>query len=234
MAGGIAHDAILAGPETGTRERGIAGALNALNEWMFKLSAVALVVAAIVLTGGVIFSHLTKTGVAWQDEVTIFLISGAIFMSAAAVQSRRGHIGIEVLDHLLPASVNNARRAIIDALVLAFCLIFAWKSGALFLEAVHEGQTSQSAWGPPLWIPYSVLTIGMALLAVQVRLLAASTESADYRPAAVADRRRLLCGNAAGHVLGHADCVRARYCRAELHAAVHAISISRYDRPELL
>jgi C4-dicarboxylate transporter, DctM subunit len=168
MAGGIAHDAILAGPETGTRERGVAGALNALNEWMFKLSAVALVVAAIVLTGGVIFSHLTKTGVAWQDEVTIFLISGAIFMSAAAVQARRGHIGIEVLDHLLPASVNNARRAIIDALVLAFCLIFAWKSGALFLEAVHEGQTSQSAWGPPLWIPYSVLTIGMALLAVQV------------------------------------------------------------------
>jgi C4-dicarboxylate transporter, DctM subunit len=168
MAGGIAHDAILAGPETASREGGLAGALNALNEWAFKLSAIALVVAAIVLTGGVIFSHLTKTGVAWQDEVTIFLISGAIFMSAAAVQARRGHIGIEVLDHLLPASVNNARRAIIDALVLAFCLIFAWKSGALFLEAVHEGQTSQSAWGPPLWIPYSVLTIGMALLAVQV------------------------------------------------------------------
>ncbi len=168
MAGGVAHDAILAGPETATRVGGVAGALNALNEWAFKLSAIALVVAAIVLTGGVIFSHLTKTGVAWQDEVTIFLISGAIFMSAAAVQARRGHIGIEVLDHLLPASVNNARRAIIDALVLAFCLIFAWKSGALFLEAVHEGQTSQSAWGPPLWIPYSVLTIGMALLAVQV------------------------------------------------------------------
>ena len=37
-------------------------------------------------------------------------------------------------------------------------------------EALQEGQTSQSAWGPPLWIPYSVLTIGMALLAMQVAL----------------------------------------------------------------
>ena len=93
MAGGIGHDAILAGPQAVAKERGLAGYVSSLNEFMFKLSAVALVAAALVLTGGVIFSHVTRQGVAWQDEVTIFLISGAIFMSAAAVQARRGHIG---------------------------------------------------------------------------------------------------------------------------------------------
>ena len=170
MAGGIAHDAILAGPDTApaTSEQGIARFFSGLNELMFKISAVALVVAALVLTGGVIYSHITQRGVVWQDEVTIYLIAGAIFLSAAAVQARRGHIGIEVFDHILPASVNAWRRAIIDALVLGFCLFFAWKSGALLVEAWTEGQTSQSSWGPPLWVPYTVLTTGMVLLAMQV------------------------------------------------------------------
>ena len=170
MAGGIGHDAILAGPETraAADERGIAAAFHRLNDLMFKVSAVALIVAAVVLTGGVIYSHITHRGVVWQDEVTIYLIAGAIFLSAAAVQSKRGHIGIEVLDHLLPARANAARRTVIDALVLTFCVFFAWKSGLLLHEAWTEGQTSQSQWGPPLWIPYLVLTVGMVLLALQV------------------------------------------------------------------
>ena len=170
MAGGVGHDAILAGPEVRSidEQSGIAGLFASLNELMFKISAIALVIAAVVLTGGVIYSHATQRGVAWQDEVTIYLIAGAIFLSAAAVQSKRGHIGIEVLDHLLSPRVNAARRAIIDGVVLFFCLFFAWKSGTLLHEAWVEGQTSQSVWGPPLWIPYLVLTIGMVLLALQL------------------------------------------------------------------
>ncbi len=170
MAGGIGHDAILAGPDAvpEVAERGIARVFTGLADLMFKISAVALIVAAIVLTGGVIYSHMTHRGVEWQDEVTIYLIAGAIFLSAASVQARRGHIGIEVLDHLLSPRVNAVRRAIIDALVFGFCLFFAWKAGGLLAEAWIEGQTSQSSWGPPLWVPYTVLTIGMVLLALQV------------------------------------------------------------------
>lgn len=170
MAGGLGHDAILAGSETApeAQRRGFGAFVARINDFMFSISAVALVVAAVVLTGGVIYSHYTRRGVVWQDEVTIYLIAGAIFLSSAAVQALRGHIGIEVFDAMLPKSINSARRAVLDALVLVFCVFFAWKSGGLLHEAWTEGQTSQSAWGPPLWIPYAVLTVGMALLALQV------------------------------------------------------------------
>ena len=171
MAGGLQHDAILATEQSSRPKRiGIAGIVDAVNETVFSVAAVALLAAACVLTFGVVLGHLTGRSLAWQDEVTIFLIAGAVFLSAAAVQSRRGHVGIEVLDHLLSPGVNAARRTLVDAIVLAFCLLFAWKSGALLIEAIDEGQTSHSAWGPPLWIPYSALTAGMALLALQVAL----------------------------------------------------------------
>ena len=172
MAVGLEHDAILAAdtPALNAKPGGIAGVVDAVNEAAFTLSALALMAAAVVLTGGVIIGHTAGIALAWQDEVTIFLIAGAVFLSAAAVQARRGHIGIEVLDHILPPRVNGARRAAVDAIVMLFCLLFAWEAGGLLAEAVHEGQTSHSAWGPPLWIPYLALTVGMAMLAVQVTL----------------------------------------------------------------
>ena len=172
MSGGIQHDAILATEvkASASTATGIAAAVGVVNDAVFTLSAIALVAASVVLTVGVIAGHVMGQSLPWQDEVTIFLISGSIFLSAATVQARRGHVGIEVLDPILPAGVNRARRSIVDAIVLAFCLFFAWKSGGLLYEAVHEGQTSHSAWGPPLWIPYSVLTVGMTLLAAQLAL----------------------------------------------------------------
>ncbi len=172
MAVGLEHDAILAAetPAASAKPGGIAGIVDTVNEAAFTLSAIALLLAAVVLTFGVVVGHTLGTALAWQDEVTIFLIAGAVYLSAAAVQARRGHIGIEVLDHILPPRVNSARRAIVDGVVLVFCLLFAWEAGGLLNEAVQEGQTSHSAWGPPLWIPYLVLTIGMTMLAVQVAL----------------------------------------------------------------
>ena len=178
MAGGLQHDAILAGPETrdGVPSQGLASLMAGLNHYVYNASALAVVAAGLVLTvcvsislgSRLLFGPTASISFAWLDEVTIFLIAGAIFFSAGAVQAKRGHIGIEVLSSFLSKETNELRLRVLDALCLFFSAVFAWKSGGLLLEALHEGQTSQSAWGPPLWIPYVLLTLGMAMLALQL------------------------------------------------------------------
>jgi len=148
----------------------LAGVLATINRVVVILASIALVVAAGVLTYSVIVRYVLQIATDWQDEMSVFLIVGAVFMSSAAVQARRGHIGIEAIVGLLPALINRIRQVLVDLAGLAFCAFFAWKSWLLLDEAVVENFHSGSTWAPPLWIPYSLMTAGMALLSVQLLL----------------------------------------------------------------
>ena len=144
--------------------------LAIVNDFVVKASSVSLIAAGLVLTYSVIVRYFLKISTDWQDEMSVFLIVGAVFMSSAAVQAFRGHVAIEAIVGLLPPRVNMIRQILVDVASLTFCAFFAWKSWTLLLEALEEGYHSGSTWGPPLWIPYSLMTVGMTLLSVQILL----------------------------------------------------------------
>jgi TRAP-type C4-dicarboxylate transport system permease small subunit len=152
--------------EAGTFER----AWARLNYVVVIVSSVALVVAACVLTYSVVTRYFLRLSTDWQDEFSVFCIVGAVFMSAAAVQAQRGHVGIEAIVGLLSPRVNRARMLLVDTASFLFCSYFAWKSFWLLYEAFEEDHHSASTWAPPLWIPYTLMTVGMILLSVQLLL----------------------------------------------------------------
>jgi TRAP-type C4-dicarboxylate transport system permease small subunit len=145
-------------------------ALEGINRLVLGLSMLALVAAAGVLTYSVLTRYFLKSATDWQDEVSVFLLVGATFMCTGYVQSRRGHVGIEALAALLPAGVNRVRLLLVDGVSCAFCVFFSWKSWTLLREAWVDGQTTSSTLAAPLWIPYGLMTLGMALLTLQLLL----------------------------------------------------------------
>jgi TRAP-type C4-dicarboxylate transport system permease small subunit len=159
---------------TAAYEIDAAGALERMlarvNYLIVLLSSIALVVAALVLTYSVGSRYFFHFSTDWQDELSVFLIVGAVFMSSAAVQARRGHVAIEAIAAVLPAAANRIRQLLVDAASFAFCAFFGWKSWTLLEEAWSEDYHSGSTWGPPLWIPYSLMAVGMTLLSIQILL----------------------------------------------------------------
>lgn len=145
-------------------------ALAFCNSALVFLSALALIAACLILSYSVAVRSLFHSATYWQDEAAVFLLVGATFMTAAYVQSQRGHIGIEAFVHLLPPRVNAVRLWLIDLASLAFCSFFAWKSWTLTHEAYVDGQVSNSMWSPPLAIPYALMAAGMTLLCLQIVL----------------------------------------------------------------
>ncbi len=145
-------------------------ALAFCNRVILILASLALIAACLVLTDSVVGRALFQSPNYWQDEMAVFLLVGATFMTSAYVQSQRGHIGIEAFTGLLPPAVNRVRLWLIDVASLLFCAFFAWKSWTLTNEAWVDGQVSNSMWAPSLVIPYSLMAAGMTLLCVQILL----------------------------------------------------------------
>ncbi len=164
----------LVAPEGPPHGRPFFGALNRFarkaNALLVIPCMIAVVAAALILSYSVFARYFFKIPTEWQDETAVFLLVGATFLSGAYVQQFRGHVGIEAVPGLLSARVNHVRMIIVDLIGFLFCAFFAWKSWTLFLEALHDGQTSNSTWGPKLWIPYSLMSTGMTLLALQLLL----------------------------------------------------------------
>lgn len=146
----------------------VAWALAWANKVMVGLGMVALLLASVVLTSSVLSRYFLKASTDWQDETAVFLLVGATFLAGAFVQSIRGHVGIEAVSTLLSKRVNAARQIAVDAMCLGFCTLFAWKSWTLMREAAVDHMTTNSTWGPPLWIPYFLMSLGMTLLALQL------------------------------------------------------------------
>ena len=148
--------------------------LNWVNRQVLRVSMLALVLTSVVLTYSVVTRYFLKIATDWQDEASVFMLVGAMFMCTAYVQAQRGHVGIEALASILPAGVNRVRQVVVDIVSTLFCGFFAWKSWTLFHEAWTEGQTTSSSFAPPLWIPYALMAFGMTLLAIQLFLQTAT------------------------------------------------------------
>ncbi len=147
-------------------ERGLA----LLNGIIVVLAALALIAACGVLSYSVLGRALFHSANYWQDEAAVFLLVGATFMTAAYVQGKRGHIGIEAFVGLLSPLANRIRLWLVDLVSLLFCAFFTWKSWTLAQEAYVDGQVSNSMWSPPLAIPYGLMACGMTLLCLQILL----------------------------------------------------------------
>ena len=159
-----------------------ARALAVLNLWIVRLGSLALLAAAVILTYSVVSRYFFKATTDWQDEAAVFCIVGAVFTASAYVQSYRGHIGIELLASFLSPRANRVRAIVVDILSFLFCAFFAWKSWTLWHEAYIDKQTTTSAWGPPLWIPYGLMAFGISLLALQIALQVAAALTRRTKP----------------------------------------------------
>jgi TRAP-type C4-dicarboxylate transport system permease small subunit len=144
--------------------------MSALNRILVLLGSFALMAAALILSYSVMSRGIFHAANDWQDEAALFCLVGVTFLCSSYVQEKRGHIGISAIEGLLPHPVNKVRAVVIDIISCLFFAFFSAKTWDLLHEAWVDGQVTNSTWAPPLWIPYSMMFVGMVLLTIQLFL----------------------------------------------------------------
>lgn len=157
-----------------------ARASDAIALWAAHAAALCLAALVALVTAEILLALLSKVfrslppgiGIAW--EYSSYLM-GIAFMLGSGLTLRAGmHIRVELL-----LRAGNGRHArlfeIVSALIgTVFTALLAWSLGRFTLQSLTSGQVSGDSL-TPLWIPQSALTLGCAVLFLQMllRLLAA-------------------------------------------------------------
>jgi TRAP-type C4-dicarboxylate transport system permease small subunit len=139
-------------------------AVKALNALTGHLAGLLILASCVVITNEVIWRYYLHQPHTWNLELNIFLLIGATFLGANYTQMKRGHVGTEVLETVMPVRWNRRRILLGDVISLLLCGFFALKVLEYAWQAWSEGWTTDSVWAPHLWIPYSVMGVGLALL----------------------------------------------------------------------
>lgn len=131
------------------------------------IAGLLIVISSVVITYEVIWRYYLRHPHTWNLEFNIFLLIGATFLAANYAQMKRAHVGTEVLQSLMPARWNRIRILVGDMLSVLLCAFMAVKVWQYTWQAWNEGWATNSTWAPSLWIPYSLIGLGLVLISLE-------------------------------------------------------------------
>jgi TRAP-type C4-dicarboxylate transport system permease small subunit len=138
--------------------------LTHLTGW---IAALSLVAAAIIVTEGVIVRKVFGVSTIWQIEASVFLLIFVVFTGAAFVQKNEHHLNVDLVVIYLSPRTREVTLIVVSIISCILAVVLAWYAWPMWWEAVVNKEHSESLWGPPLWIPYLFLPLGMTLLFFQ-------------------------------------------------------------------
>lgn len=151
----------------GSAWRGFSRAVRRLNDLTGLTAGLLIVGSAVVITNEVIWRYYLHRPHTWNLELNIFLLIGATFLAANYTQMKRAHVGTEVLQTIMPARWNRRRILAGDILSALLCMFAAAMVLRYDGQAWGEGWTTDSTWAPPLWIPYTLIGVGLVLISLE-------------------------------------------------------------------
>jgi TRAP-type C4-dicarboxylate transport system permease small subunit len=166
-----AGDGVARSSRRGVRDsaawRAFSRAVKAVNLATGIIGGLLILLSCIVITNEVIWRYFLRHPHTWNLELNIFLLIGATFLAASYTQMRRGHVGTEVLETIMPARWNRWRILTGDTLSLLLLAFLAVKVWQYDWRAWSEGWTTDSVWAPPLWVPFTLMAVGLTLIVLE-------------------------------------------------------------------
>lgn len=128
-----------------------------------------MVVIAVIITCQMIFIRYFLNGSTyWHTEAVVYLILAATLLGLPYVQKLKGHVNVDLVPMLLPPTGRKALMITSFVSAISVLLVMTYFSAELVYLSYSKGWTSDTVWGPPLWIPYLTMPLGFGLFALQL------------------------------------------------------------------
>ena len=142
-------------------------AVTSLNRAVMTVASVLIFVMVPVICAGVVSRYFFGVPVVWSVELATLLLGPYFMLAGPYVLHIGGHVNVDILYSRLPRRAAATLDCLTIPLIVVFAVIMLDLSWPLAVNAYSLGETSYSAWNPPIWWTKFFLPIGLVLLAGQ-------------------------------------------------------------------
>ncbi len=128
---------------------------------------VLAVSATFIAFYGVITRYIFRRPPDWAEEVCIYLIIWAVFISASILAEERGHVGATLIIERFNLKTRRVLEIFNGLLALVFCVAVAILGYKIVSAAYLNDERSLTALRFPVWIPYLSIAAGCTLVALR-------------------------------------------------------------------
>ena len=140
---------------------------NYMSKACGAFAVISLALAILIIVELVFERYFFQRAITWQNELVTMLLVASTFIGSAYVLSEKAHVSMEWIYDFL-SKKNIIKLKIFTSLIsLLFFLILFYFGFLMVEEAFVKNYTTGTVWDPPLWIPYSSMMIGAALMILQ-------------------------------------------------------------------
>ncbi|WP_230533021.1 TRAP transporter small permease subunit [Microvirga roseola] len=144
-----------------------AAAVTAVNRAAFNLAVVLVFVIVPIMLIEVTMRYLFNSPTVWGMELATLLFGPYFLLGGPYVLHLRGHVAMDLLYQRLSLRARRTVDLVNLPIIMAFCLILLWYTVPVTLDSFMYGETSFSAWNPPIWWTKAAVPIALFLLLAQ-------------------------------------------------------------------
>jgi TRAP-type C4-dicarboxylate transport system permease small subunit len=149
-------------------------------------SALALVVLLLAVGVDIVTRWAFNFSFEVSDELGGYMLVAIAFLSLPVSHINGAFHRVEFVQARLSQRAQLLSRFVFDLTALLFCAVFVWQFIGLVRSSWRFGDHAPTFLETPLWIPRSLLVIGMAALCLSL----ARSLAADFKRLSSGSRRR--------------------------------------------
>ncbi len=127
-----------------------------------------ILIMTLLTTEDVFMRYVFNSPIHGNFELQPMLLIGVVYLATASVQSRRGHISLDLITSHVSGPSKLALTLFSDIIFLTFTALITWQFALASWQAWVIGDYFKGLVHFPLWPPYLVITFGSALLSLRL------------------------------------------------------------------
>ncbi|WP_018717548.1 TRAP transporter small permease subunit [Arhodomonas aquaeolei] len=157
--------------------------VTTVNRWLAGLVSVLVFVMVAVISYEVVMRYFFDSPTVWALELSTLLLGPYFMLAGPYLLHVGGHVNVDVLYTRLPRRVAAALDCLTFPVIIALCVIVVHESWPVATDAYANGETSFSAWNPPVWPIKLLVPVAFSLLLAQalVETVHAGQRALGYR-----------------------------------------------------